>query len=340
MPNYLVSRQYRALSRLHLWLGFACAVALVSTLTALRVSAQGERVRVFEETGHSVRDPYLAFFEQHGDLAFFGYPLTVPFPEGDLEVQCFQRACLEQHPGGHIVLRPLGETLGYAKPPIPPEEIPPPDHPEKFYFAETGHTASFAFLRFLEENGGVDVLGYPISEWEFEPNGRIVQYLQRGKLEWYPENAPGRRVQMGMLGTIYVDQHVDPAYTDPTLGPAAGPRVDPAPPPPPLGTEVTELHARATLEHPILGVGGEQVAYVYVLSGDERGVPGASVEIEIQYGDGRTEHLVLDPTNAHGYSSIAFPLSAPTPGYVIVLELTARYGDLQAQTSTVFLPWW
>ena len=89
-------------------------------------------------------------------------------------------------------------------------EVLPFTHPDKRYYPETGHTVAFAFLEFYEDHGGPALFGYPITEWIIETNGRIVQYFERVKLEWYPENPPGQRVQPGMLGVIYVEQYCRP----------------------------------------------------------------------------------------------------------------------------------
>jgi probable HAF family extracellular repeat protein len=57
----------------------------------------------FPETGHNVRPRFLAYWEAHGGLAQFGYPLSEEFVEvlGDgnsYTVQYFERARFEHHP--------------------------------------------------------------------------------------------------------------------------------------------------------------------------------------------------------------------------------------------------
>ena len=243
----------------------------------------------------------------------------------------------EEAPAGEQVqLGALSTELGYGQPPIPPSEIPPPDHPDKFYFAESGHTIAFAFLDFYREHGGLDLLGYPITEWFIEPSGRIVQYLERCKLVWYPEYPRGQRVQLGMLGTVYVDQYVDPLYTqrrdgDPILSET---------PPDSETRQATDLRLVVSLEHPIVGLGREQTVYVYVFDQENRGVPGVPVSVEVQYPDGQREQLALEPTNADGHSQLGFEVDTPVAGQRVVLDLRARYGDLVAQSSAAFLPWW
>lgn len=66
------------------------------------------------------------------------------------------------------------------------------------YFPETQQTVRDAFLDFFEANGGVDIFGFPRTG-EFDMNGRYVQYFQRARFEWWPENPPGHQVQLGLL---------------------------------------------------------------------------------------------------------------------------------------------
>jgi hypothetical protein len=62
----------------------------------------------------------------------------------------------------------------------------------------------YAFFSFFDNNGGAELFGYPISEYGPENGtGRIVQYFQRARLEWYPELAPEQRVQLADLGSIH-----------------------------------------------------------------------------------------------------------------------------------------
>ena len=51
------------------------------------------------------------------------------------------------------------------------------------YFPETGHSVRFGFLDFFRATGGIELLGYPISE-EFLEDGITVQYFQRGGLKF------------------------------------------------------------------------------------------------------------------------------------------------------------
>ncbi len=68
-------------------------------------------------------------------------------------------------------------------------------------FPATGHTLKEAFLDFWERGGGVDVYGLPLSQ-EFEARAadgrrRIVQYLERAVLAYYPDDGGVRLEPLG-----------------------------------------------------------------------------------------------------------------------------------------------
>ena len=325
-------------------LGVLCTI--VCALPPLS-SAQTTETRYFEETEHNVSGEFLRFFDAYGGRAIFGYPLTRVLIEDGREVQYFQRARMVLDPdlpaGERVFLGDLGVELGYTQPPISLAQIPPTGHPDKRFFPSTGHTVAFAFLDFYDAHQGAVILGDPISEWTIERNGRIVQYFQRGKLEWYPENPAGLRVQPGMLGTIYVEQFVDPIYTqreDP-YSRRAPPSLVPTPDADgPISSAVTDLRLRVTVKHPIIGLDGTQTIYAYVLDQEERGVPGVTPQIEVVYGDGTVVQLAGSVSNDNGYSQVDLEIDRPAPGYVVLVNVWARYEGLEARTRTAFLPWW
>jgi hypothetical protein len=69
------------------------------------------------------------------------------------------------------------------------------------YFEQTGHTVRGDFLRFYEIYGGATSLGHPLTE-EISVEGWTVQYFEKGRLEYHPENEPAYRVTVGWLGEL------------------------------------------------------------------------------------------------------------------------------------------
>ncbi len=74
------------------------------------------------------------------------------------------------------------------------------------YFSETGHWVTGDFLRFYERvSDPVQVYGYPITD-AFQTGsvpqhpGMLVQYFQKARLEYHPENRPELQVTISPLG--------------------------------------------------------------------------------------------------------------------------------------------
>lgn len=69
------------------------------------------------------------------------------------------------------------------------------------HFDETGHTVRGRFLTFFDKYGGLIIFGYPITEEFIDPkSGLLVQYFQRARFEWNPNNPERHQVQLGLLG--------------------------------------------------------------------------------------------------------------------------------------------
>lgn len=68
------------------------------------------------------------------------------------------------------------------------------------YFFQTGHNLNGEFRKFYRSIQDPETLyGYPITE-AVTLNGRLVQYFQRARFEYYPEHPEGQRVQLTPIG--------------------------------------------------------------------------------------------------------------------------------------------
>jgi hypothetical protein len=178
------------------------------------VRQSNERVRPFAETGQSVREPFLSYWERNGGLPIFGLPIsgeqTATGMDGrEYRVQWFERNRFEYHPenppASQVLLGLLGvEAL--ARRGIDWQTLPKVTGPAAGcrYFAETGHTLCPPFRAYWERNGGLALFGYPISQPFEEVLGdgvtRTVQYFERNRFEYHPEQPQQYRVQLGRLG--------------------------------------------------------------------------------------------------------------------------------------------
>ncbi len=160
----------------------------------------------FRETGHSLSGVFRKYWEQQGGLAVFGFPISEEFIEvsatdGQLyTVQYFERNRFEYHPEKagteyEVLLGLLGseQTRDRVFPPATAG-------PDGRWFAETGQNLSGRFLDYWQSKGGLAIFGFPISP-VIEEEGRQVQYFERNRFEYHPENAAtDYEVLLGLLG--------------------------------------------------------------------------------------------------------------------------------------------
>jgi Zn-dependent protease len=181
------------------------------TFTALTPDANNA---YFQETGQFVSQPFLQYWQENGGLAVFGFPIssrvqeTAEATDEIYTAQYFERARFELHPatGDQVILGRLGALM------TQPQEAATPIEGAQF-FPETGHNLSGPFLNFWNENGGLAIFGFPITEELIEQNpvdgkAYTVQYFERNRFELHPENAGTPfEVQLGQLGTQLYNQN-------------------------------------------------------------------------------------------------------------------------------------
>ena len=162
---------------------------------------------------------------------------------------------------------------------------------------------AYAFLTYFDKHGGLEIFGYPITEFKLE-NGRIVQYFQRARMEWHPQLPADQRVQLGNLGEIYALTRLDPSLLQP---PSASIR--------PNVSQITALNAKASLRWAITGTTGQQTLHVYVSDQLGRPVSGAASAAVVRFASGN-QTVSLPATDANGHAQKTFPLGKLDPGAV------------------------
>jgi LPXTG-site transpeptidase (sortase) family protein len=88
---------------------------------------------------------------------------------------------------------------------------------EPVLFKETGHTLAYNFKVFWQQQGGLAIFGFPLTE-VFLENNLPVQYFERARLEWH---ADLNLVQAGLLGVwASQDRHNEAPFKPLTPSPA------------------------------------------------------------------------------------------------------------------------
>ncbi|MEO5952048.1 MAG: DUF5107 domain-containing protein, partial [Chloroflexia bacterium] len=200
----------------------AALALMLAPLSAYPRSTSAQSGRFYTETGKTLAPEFLTYFDSKGGLPLFGYPLTDPETEGGFKVQYLERARIEYHPENartpyEVQLGLLGsiQTSGRQFPPANGGSTT--TTATRVFFPETGHSLSDKFLEYWNNNGGLALFGYPISEPLTEGNF-TVQYFQRNRFELHPEDAgTSYEVQLGLLGRDMLDQRVKASETAITL---------------------------------------------------------------------------------------------------------------------------
>lgn len=184
--------------------------------------ARAQAGRFYTETGKTLAPEFLSYFDTNGGLPLFGYPLTDPETEGGFKVQYLERARIEYHPENtstpyEVQLGLLGSIQTSGRQFAPARTELASTTSTRVYFPETNHTLSGKFLEYWNNNGGLALFGFPISE-PFTEGGFTVQYFQRNRFELHPEQAgTPYEVQLGLLGREMLDQRVKVTDTSITL---------------------------------------------------------------------------------------------------------------------------
>lgn len=323
-------------------LGFALVLPLCLGWVPSAQTQAGEGYRYFKETQHVVRGEFLEFFDRYGGLTIFGYPKTEPFVQGGFLVQYFQNARFELHPENpdpyRVQLGLLGVDLNYER-----SRVAPPNSNSRLrhYFPETGHTVTYAFLEFFKAKGGIDVFGYPITEVYYE-NGRMVQYFQRMKLEWYSGDR-SNPVRIGNLGELYLEVYRDRIPPEAQQGVADTQIQEPVPGETPgvPGASSGGLRATMSLRYSVLDQQKNQVASVLVNS--VGGQPRPNAQVQIQQFNSAGKLLDTSPvifTDAQGFVRVPLSVSGGHNGENILVRATATFGTLQTVVEDVFMLWW
>lgn len=311
-------------------LAAAAAVVLCAALLAAPAGAQTSG-RYYAETGHTLDGRFVEFFDGRGGPELLGFPITESFidPHSGLLIQYLENARLERTAGGDPLVRlsELGILVGGWDLPQRAAPIPIGRNPGCRYYEESGHQVCHAFLDFYERHGGPASFGLPTTEFRIE-DGRVVQYFEIFRLDWYPESRNGNRIRIGPLGRLHFEQM---AYSPALLSPVA--------PSDPLEYRVLDLRLNASVRTPLLSVEEVQSLYLAVSDQNFRPVEGAATLLTVHL-PGATRFQMLPLTDHNGVTRAELSFPDQLPGTRVTLEYTVVFGELSALTRDSFYIWW
>jgi hypothetical protein len=167
----------------------------------------------FKETSHNLSNAFKNYWEQHGGVAIFGFPISEEFSEGGHTVQYFERARFEYHPelAGTAQSIQLGLLGKQASTELSSKNVLQSvpaisSNNQLVYFPQTGHTIANGFKAYWEQHGGLTQFGYPLTEEFSEVNALdgqtyVVQYFERARFEYRAElKGTTQEIQLGLLG--------------------------------------------------------------------------------------------------------------------------------------------
>ncbi len=179
----------------------------------------------FRETGHNLSGSFRDYWTANGGLTQFGYPITEEFTE-TLEdgqpytVQYFERARFEHHPAnpapydillGQFGRRILSTTFDNDSQHYQQATAPRPANGSDQFFPETGHNVSARFFAYWQAHGDLAQFGYPLTEpfaqQLSDGNTYQVQYFERARFEYHPENAAPYDILLGQFGRQILNEN-------------------------------------------------------------------------------------------------------------------------------------
>jgi len=231
--------------------GLVALIAALMVMTFLPGVAsadhdEGPTKAWFAETGHVVNSGFLGHWRHNGALPILGYPMTEEFVDAstNLPTQYFERAVMTWHAENsgiwQVLLQRLGAELVEDRMNEKPFKPMTDESAECTLFSETNHRICNGFQNYWENNGGLWMFGYPLSE-EFTENGLVVQYFERARFEWHPEYAgTASEVLLGRLGAdaATANNVVQTGVAQPDDVPSYSPDLWSVPEPEPIEPEV------------------------------------------------------------------------------------------------------
>lgn len=298
-------------------------VSLLATGHGVVHAQDNSTSHYFLETGHNVVGEFWKYYKSFANATLiFGYPLTEAFLDvkSGRTVQYFTRARFELYPEDatqKVHLSALGSAI-YT--PGQGVDVFTPMGCRNFEGSK--YPVCFSFLDFFDRNGGQAVFGLPVSSFQFS-NGRIVQYFENARFDWYPEYGEGKKVSLADIGRIYFDAAKEDANLLQAV-PPNDPIVD--------GNVVLSLQTRAFVWKAVTQPNDQQVIYVVVQDQTMRPVAGAKVRITVFWSSGSPGTVDLS-TDKNGIIVFPFAIQNQIYGSLVTVDVSVEYQGLKEKST-------
>ena len=224
---------------------------------------------------------------------FTGTPLAPPIiAEDDNFEMVFKNVAMFIDPmdGYKIKLRPLPTWLGI--PTSQPTEEIVADWLSFFPVSdELGYNVPNTFIKYIENHGGMDYTGYPITEYSSLQDGGYLQCFTNLCLEYHPTAPKQLLIRPHELGKEYQTNGYTQVITNPSSAEA--------------------LQINIWEEFPLIPSGQKQVINIKA-SQKETPIAGVEFALSVKQPDGITKSYMLNPTGDDGTTSIELdPINGP-----------------------------
>ncbi len=263
-------------------------------------------------------EPFTSTAAQIGD-ALLGQRIAGPYQtsEGYLEVIYENMVLFAQPDSEHATPRPIVAQLG-----IPPTSLVSRlDNPNVIFYGvqgQLGHNIALPFNHFLEDHGGLEISGAPISEIEAQEDGSARQCFANVCLRYTPS-------LLALVEPIPLGQEYKRLYYDQPL-------------PQNLAADI-DLNIEAWEDQPRLSSNEQQVVHVSLYSGNQL-LAGLQPSLLLMLPNGGQSLFQMPATNAAGHTQVTLPPVSGQNGDLVSYEICVEAPEIERTCITdSFLLW-
>jgi hypothetical protein len=320
-------------------------IVILSIMVAVVVSSgrplqrgSGGDERRFPGIPFTVSGPFLEFYlTAKNPEIVFGFPISdvLDHPiKKNVKVQYFNYARMEYDPS-----RPVGKQVSLAA--LGNYAFNENTSGEDFniataggrcrYFEESVYPVCYLFRQYYDAYQGESFIGLPVSNVRIV-DGRLVQYFEFARMEWWPENEVGPHVVLTELGQMDYARNVS--------------RADPESP----AAEIVLPEVNLFPQRPLVGSSDTQRIFVVVQDREFKPIANATITYQVvrEGNQLRDNQKVVVPmrkgpvSDPFGISTLSIaPISGTGPRdqfKVIVTVVVPDVGEVTAETT--YRVWW